>query len=155
MRVVRIFLVIVGALGAGGRLYAVDVDSDAIAKLERKVSEGGHGNVEVIEGSVTDAGLPDGEIDLVFLCNVYHHIDDQVAYFDHLRGDLSPDGRIAIVEGRPEGFGKWVSPAGHATPYEDVVAQMEEAGYGLDESHDFLPIQNLLVFRPLSLSAGL
>ena len=80
------------AVGAGGRVYAVDVNAGAVAALRRKVEDEGLANVEVVEGATTDARLPDGEIDLVFLCNVYHHIDAQVAYFDRLRADLSPAG---------------------------------------------------------------
>ena len=136
------------ALGPGGKLYAVDVDAEAVASLAAKIRQQGVPNVEVIEASTTDARLPDGEIDLVFLCNVYHHIDDQVAYFDRLRTDLSPGGRVAVVEGRSRGWAKWVSPAGHATARDELVAEMEQAGYRLEESYDFLPIQNLLIFRP-------
>ena len=136
------------AVGASGRVYAVDVDAGAVAALRRKVEDGGLANVEVVEGSTTDARLPGGEIDLVFLCNVYHHIDAHVAYFARLRADLSPAGRVAVVEARPDGWGMWVSPAGHATPRDALIAQMREAGYRLDERHDFLPIQHLLIFRP-------
>ena len=75
-------------------------------------------------------------------------IENRVSYFADLRADLSPAGRVAVVEPRTRGFGSLVSPAGHATETDVLRAEMEEAGYRLEESYDFLPVQNLLIFRP-------
>src|SRR5512141_2381614 len=41
--------------------------------------------------------LPE-RIDLAFLCNVYHHLPDQRAYFARLAPQLAPGARVAIVE---------------------------------------------------------
>lgn len=136
------------AVGPAGRVFAVEVSPGAIASLERKVRDEALANVEVIEGDAADPRLPDGTIDLVFLCDVYHHIGGRVEYFSRLQGDLASGGRVAIVEPRAHGFGRLVSPAGHATPAGELIAEMERAGYRLDRSFDFLPVQNLLVFRP-------
>ena len=142
------------AVGTMGHVYAVDVDSDALARLAAKIVDQDLANVDVVEGTATDAGLPEGGIDLVFLCDVYHHIRDRVSYFSHLRADLSSNGRVAIVEPRDHGFGSWVSPSGHATPRDELIAEMESAGYRVDASFDFLPVQNLLVFRIASTEGG-
>ncbi len=138
------------AVGPLGKLYAVDVAESAVRKLTAKVEKEQLHNVEVVKGSTTDAGLPDREIDLVFLCDVYHHIDDRVAYFSRLRTDLASDGRVAVVEPRDRGFGRLVSPAGHATPRDVLQDEMEAAGYRLESSLDFLPVQNLMIFRPVA-----
>ena len=136
------------AVGPMGKLYAVDVAESALGKLTAKVGKEQLDNVEVVKGSTTDPGLPDREIDLVFLCDVYHHIDDRVAYFSRLRTDLAPDGRVAVVEPKDHGFGSLVSPGGHATARDDLLGEMEAAGYRLESSFDFLPVQNLMIFRP-------
>lgn len=142
------------AVGPGGRVYAVEVASGALARLAAKVRDDDLSNVEVVEGTAADAHLPDGAIDLVFLCDVYHHISDRVSYFSHLRADLTSDGRVAIVEPRDHGFGSWISPSGHATPRDELIAEMESAGYQVEASFDFLPVQNLLVFRIASTEGG-
>lgn len=136
------------AIGGRGRLYAVDIDAGVVEALREKIESEGLDNAEAVKATSTDPNLADGLIDLVFLCDVYHHIANQESYFADLRRDLSPEGRVAIVEPRAQGFGSFLSPAGHATLREDLVREMEQAGYRLEQGFDFLPVQNLLIFRP-------
>ncbi len=80
------------AVGPGGVVYAVDVDEDMTGHLAERAADEGHRNVEVILGGYDDPRLPDGEVDLLFTSNTYHHIQDRVAYFANLRRDLNPMG---------------------------------------------------------------
>lgn len=137
------------AVGPEGRVYAVDVEEEVLRELREEVDARGYENVEVVLAEPDDPGLPDGEIDLAFFCNVYHHIEDRVAYFDHLRQDLASDGRVALVEPRGRAPFRWLSPPGHETPVEDLRREMESAHYGVDASFDFLPVQNFIIFTPI------
>lgn len=140
------------AVGPEGRVYAVDVDEGVVRELEEKVRERGYSNVEVVLAELDDPLLPDGEVDLVFLCNTYHHIDGRVAYFSRLETDLRDDGRVAIVEVRADfgGFARLLAPRSHSTAKETVVSEMEEAGYVGVEGFDFLPIQSFEIFARAS-----
>ena len=82
-------------------------------------------------------------VDLVFVCNTYHHIDDRVDYFTRLRSRLRSGGRVAVVDFRPE------SRRGppHKLASEVVEREMKAAGYVLAERHDFLAEQYFLVFE--------
>lgn len=81
-----------------------------------------------------------------FLLNTYHHLDARTDYFKRLRASLKPEGRVAIVDYRPE------SPAGAPKHMrlsaERITDEMTAAGYKPAGSFDFLPRQNFLVFRP-------
>ncbi len=138
------------AVGPRGRVYAVDVEEEVVGKLRAKVAEAGYSNVEVILGEFGDPLLPDERIDLVFLCNTYHHIDDRPAYFARLRADLGPRGRVAVVDVRSDlsGILSLFTDEGHDTPLDELGAEMSEAGYHRTEAFDFLPIQNFQVFAP-------
>ena len=135
------------AVGAGGRVYAVDVEADIVDGLRASVTSRGYDNVEAVLGDYDDPGLPDGEIDLVFLCNVYHHIDDRATYFSDLRRDLAPGARVAIIDigGAPPL--RWLSPPGHSTDLDTLVDEMAAAGYDVAARFDFLPLQNFVVFE--------
>ncbi len=135
------------AVGAGGRVYAVDVDADVVGGLRASVASRGYDNVEVVLAEYDDPGLPDGEIDMVFLCNVYHHIDDRVKYFSDLRGDLAPGARVAIVDIGGTAPVRWLSPPGYSTDLDTLVEEMTAAGYDVATSFDFLPLQNFVVFE--------
>ena len=92
--------------------------------------------------------LPDGEIDLVFLCNTYHHIDEQIAYFDRLRTDLKPTGRLAIVEPRGIFLVRRLLPAHHWSNVDELRQEMAEAHYRRVAGFDFLPLQSFEIFAP-------
>jgi SAM-dependent methyltransferase len=138
------------AVGPRGRVYAVDVDEEIVEKLRARVAEEGYSNVEVILGEFGDPKLPDARIDLVFLCNTYHHIDDRPDYFARLKMDLGPGGRVAVIDMRSDlsGFLSLFTDEGHDTPLDELDAEMNEAGYHRSEAFDFLPIQNFQVFAP-------
>ncbi len=135
------------AVGPEGRVYAVDVDSDLLAYLEERVREEGRTNVEVVRATADDPRLPEGEIDLVFLCNTYHHIEDRPAYFRRVLADLAPNGRVAIVEldERSGGFIHWI---GHFTTADAIAREMREAGYRQIADHPILDRQSFLIFGP-------
>jgi len=136
------------AVGPTGRVYAVEVEDDRVAELERRARDGGHDNVVVVKGEYADPLLPDGEIDLVLFCNSYHHIEDRVAYFDHLRSDLAEEGRVALLDLKASLLVRLLAPPDHWTTVETMTEEMEKASYALAESFDYLPAQNFTVFRP-------
>lgn len=136
------------AVGPTGRVYAVDVDREKLAGLRAEVRERGYTNVTVVEGALDDPRLPDGEVDLVFVCDTYHHLDARETYFRGVRRDLAAGGRLAIVEIRPDngGFWKLFLPAGHATALDVMERELGAAGYRPTARFDFLPLQHFAIF---------
>jgi ubiquinone/menaquinone biosynthesis C-methylase UbiE len=138
------------AVGPTGHVYAVEVDDDLVAALEKRVAEEGFGNVTVVLGGDDDPALPDGAIDLAFTCLTYHHIEGRPDYFRRLRGDLSERGRVAHLDDRPDvppPF-RWFQNEGHWSDPEAVRREMTEAGYRRLAEHDLLPVQSFQTFAP-------
>ena len=134
------------AVGPAGRVDAVDVDDDMVAYLTQQARERGAANVAVVRGEFEDPKLPDGEIDLLFTCNTYHHIADRPAYFRRVLDDLAPNGRVAIVE--YDGRAGWFPRTfGHVTPPDQIAREMREAGYEQLASHGVLARQSFQIFR--------
>jgi ubiquinone/menaquinone biosynthesis C-methylase UbiE len=133
------------AVGPSGRVHAVDVDEEMNEYLRKRVREAGLENVEVTLGRYEDPLLPAGEIDLIFTSNTYHHIEERPAYFRGILDDLAPGGRVAILDydGRK---GWFVRLVGHYTPKQEILREMEEAGYRLADDADFLDRQSFLIF---------
>jgi arsenite methyltransferase len=143
------------AVGPTGRVYAVEVDDELVAKLERLVTKRGLGNVEVVRGEFGDPLLPDGEIDLAMTCLTYHHIEDREAYFGKLLQDLSPRGRVAHLDDTGELPIPliWLNSKGHWTKPEDMKLEMESAGYARTDHFDFL-LQGYQIFAPSESAAA-
>jgi ubiquinone/menaquinone biosynthesis C-methylase UbiE len=135
------------AVGPQGRVWAADVDEEMNAFLRERVAEAGLANVEVVLAGLDDPKLPDGEIDLVFTSNTYHHIEARPDYFRRLRADLAPGARVAVIEYDGRG-GLFATLFGHHTGKELILREMQEAGYVPVADFDFLERQSFLVFRP-------
>ena len=105
-------------------------------------------NVIPVLASFDNPRLPPAAVDLVLVVDTFHHIDQRLGYFQRLSGVLRPGGRIAIIDWRidrlPVG-----PPPDHKIAREQVIAEMEAAGYRLvDERPTLLPYHYFLVFQP-------
>jgi ubiquinone/menaquinone biosynthesis C-methylase UbiE len=123
------------ATGPTGIAYAVDTDEDMLASVEDAAERAGLSNVRSILGGDDGPNLPE-RVDLAFLCNVYHHLPNQRAYFAQLAPWLAPGARIAIIEAMPGGL--MARLFGHVTPPERIRDDLRAVGYRLDASSDLL-----------------
>jgi ubiquinone/menaquinone biosynthesis C-methylase UbiE len=135
------------AVGPTGKVWAVDVDEDMNAYLRKRLDEEGIENVEVVLATFDDPLLPDGEVDLLFTSDTYHHVQERPAYFRRLHADLAPGGRVAVLEfdGRKGWFVRLMK---HYTEKDLLLREMQEAGYRADQDLDFLDRQSFVVFAP-------
>jgi ubiquinone/menaquinone biosynthesis C-methylase UbiE len=86
------------AVGDKGTVYAVDIDSKLIDHIQQKVKQQGISNVQTVLGQFGDPMLPSTTVDVAFLHDVLHHIEDRPGYLKQVTRYLAPSGRIAIVE---------------------------------------------------------
>ncbi len=143
------------AVGPTGRVYAVDVDANVILELTQTVDDEGLQNVQIVLGDYHDPRLPDHSIDLVLLVNSYHHIEQRPAYFEQLRADLEPSGRVAVIDPDDEldGMMGLFLSEGHTSSRRAIRDEMTAVGYSLAASFDFLPVQVFEVFTPVARTA--
>lgn len=136
------------AVGPRGTVYAVEVTDKKVKSLTAQVRQKGYTNIQVVRGQFKDPLLPDHSINLVFCCNTYHHIDDRTAYFDRLRTDLAPTGRVAIVDFKHKqaGLAKLLVPKNHSTAEHLLLDEMAKAGYTPLTTHNFLGEQHFIIF---------
>jgi ubiquinone/menaquinone biosynthesis C-methylase UbiE len=132
--------------GPTGRVYAVDVDPDMVRHLNRRVRDAGLDNVRSVLADPDDPLLEDASVNRFFICDTWHHIEDQAKYLALMKRMLRPNGEVVMID-----FKKEATPMG--PPLEmriargDLVRQMEGAGFRLAAEHTFLPYQYFLVFR--------
>lgn len=137
------------AVGSNGRVVAVEVDEELVQSLAEQFPPD-RSNVEIVLGGFEDPGLDDGSVDLILIVNTYHHIEDRPDYFRRLQRDLRPGGRVAVIEPNQDLHGvlSLALDEGHKSSAPAVVAEMAQAGYRLEASFEFLPVQIFEVFEP-------
>jgi ubiquinone/menaquinone biosynthesis C-methylase UbiE len=85
-------------VGETGRVYAVDIVPTFVAHIRDEVAARGLTQVTPVLGSDVSANLPPGAVDVVFVCDTYHHFEDYEAMLGSIHSVLRPGGRLVIVE---------------------------------------------------------
>ncbi|HYN05413.1 MAG TPA: methyltransferase domain-containing protein [Vicinamibacteria bacterium] len=133
------------AVGEAGRVFAVDVSPDMVRHLNRRLRDAGVRNVTTVLSDPDDPLLPDASVDRFVIVDTWHHIEDQPKYLGLLKRMLKPGGQVIHID-----FQKRELPVGPPPAMkiarEDLVKQMEGAGFALLTEHTFLPYQYFLVF---------
>jgi len=140
----------VEAVTETGIVYAVDVEPEMLAYAKESII---HMHVpytaEFILARPDNPKLPFESIDLLFVCNTVHHLEERSKYFRDLRSSLKPGGRISIIDFYPdERSGDLGFPKHHLVSQETVIKELTDAGYKLHREHSFLLKQYFLEFTP-------
>jgi len=124
-----------------GKVYAVDIDQ----KLLDIAAKDAPANLKTVLATPDDPRLPDGSVDVIFFCDVLHHIENRAAYYPKLAKALKPGGRIVVIE-----FYKKDMPIGPPPSMklsdDEVIAEFRGAGFALSKRLDILPYQYYLFF---------
>lgn len=134
-------------VGDSGKVFAVDVSPEMILHMNRRARDLKVANVVALLAPADDPLLPDSSVDRFFVCDTWHHIQDQPQYLGLMRRMLKPGGQVVMID-----FQKRELPVGPPVAMKisrgDLVKQMESNGFRLAKEHTFLPYQYFLVFTP-------
>ena len=136
----------IAMVGKTGRVLAVDIQPEMLRLLEARANEQALKNVELIQGSVIDPKLPEGELDLIMLVDVYHEFSYPEQMLRAMRQALKPDGRLVLVEFRLEDPSVPIKLE-HKMSKEQVKKELLPNGYKLAEEFDKLPWQHVMFFQ--------
>ncbi len=125
-----------------GKVYAVDIDE----KLLKIAGKDAPKNMVTVLAAPDDARLPAASVDTIFFCDVLHHIDKRPAYYAKLAQALKPGGRIVIIEFHKKEMDVGPPPSMKLSDQE-VIAELDKAGFRLAKRMDFLPYQYYLSFE--------
>ena len=124
-----------------GKVYAVDIDRELLAIAGKNAPA----NLETVLAAPDDPRLPEQSVDIIFFCDVLHHVDNRAAYYPKLAQALKPGGRIVVIE-----FYKKDLPIGPPASMklsdEEVIGEFRNAGFTLAKRLDILPYQYYLFF---------
>jgi precorrin-6B methylase 2 len=86
------------AVGPTGHVYAVDIDADALEKLQKNLAAEDTSRVTRIHSMPDDPMLPAERLDAAVVVNAYHEFKAYTAMLRHLKSALKPGGRLVLVE---------------------------------------------------------
>ena len=114
-----------------GKVYAVDINPEAIRYVQERVHKEKLTNVKTILGTADNPRLPANSVDAVLLLKTYHEVAQPVELMRNLRSALRADARVGIIDRNGNG-------ENHGVQKKVVIQEVESAGYRLLEEHDEL-----------------
>ncbi len=128
----------------GAKVIAADVDDEFQEFLKERIEKNNLKNIETRKIPYDSPNLKVEEVDMVFIANTYHHIENRPVYFAKVKEGTKPEGALVIID-----FYKSEIPVGppldHKLSMDVVVNELKKAGYtSFDVNVDLLPYQYII-----------
>ena len=133
-------------VGPSGTVYANDINRKSLEHLRQRVKREEFKNIKIIQGEMNDPKLPKNKLDMAFMINVYHHLDDPVPLVRKILPSLKPNGVLAIVECDPDKT-DWGASHG-CTRKKDMREELNQAGFKILKIETFLNEDSIYIASP-------
>jgi predicted methyltransferase len=117
-------------VGAGGAVYAEDINPEAIEYIARRAVREKLQNVRPVLGTVDDTKLPPGSVDAVLILKTYHEMARPIPLMEKLKLSLRPGAKVGIIDRNGDGTNHGIMP-------EVVEREMAQAGFKRVGKYDF------------------
>jgi tRNA A58 N-methylase Trm61 len=131
-----------------GFVYAVEIQQEFLDLLMENMRR--HGVAERVKpvlGTVQDPRLPDGQLDLILLVDVYHEFDFPYEMTRAMARALKRGGRLILVEYRGEDPAVPIKPLHKMTVAQVKKEMAVHRELRFDQVVETLPRQHVIVFR--------
>ncbi len=129
-----------------GKVYAVEIQDDAIKYLKKRSKQLKQTNVVVVKGGEQSPNLPENSIDLAMMVDVYHELFYPHEMLQAIRRSLKPNGKLLLLEYRAEDPKVEIKEL-HKMSVAQVDKELTSNGFHLVQDGEFMPIQHFLVFE--------
>jgi SAM-dependent methyltransferase len=133
------------AVGPEGKVYAIDIAPKLVDFMKERAAKRGYDNVEPRLCSEKSIDMPANSVDVVFVCDTYHHFEYPQATLASIHKALRPGGHLVIVdfERIPGKSRPWI--LGHVRAGKEVFSkEITAAGFELVEEPDLGLKENYL-----------
>lgn len=129
-----------------GKVYAIEIQDDAIAYLQKKNKELNVSNVTVVKGAEQNLNLSPASLDLAIMVDVYHELLYPMEYLQSIKQALKPGGKLLLLEYKAEEPGVEIKKE-HKMSVAQVKKELKANGFKMVQNGQFLPLQHFLVFQ--------
>lgn len=94
-------LLLAPVVAPAGVVYAVDIEPLFLKLISQRAADLDIGNVVAVLNREDDITLPEAAVDVVFIADTYHWLDDPQVMMASVRRALAPGGRLVLLEYDP------------------------------------------------------
>ena len=116
-----------------GRVYAVDIQEEALAALRTKADSLKLNNIKSIRADLEQSlgsSIQSGLLDLVLLTNLLFQVKHRQEILSEAKRALRPGGRLLLVDWRPEAL---VGPTEGRIPLTEAKEMVQGAGFEFEK----------------------
>ncbi len=129
-----------------GKVYAIDIEPEMIRYIHHKAMINDIKNIEAILTEPDDPKVP-GDSDIVFICDVLHHIENKSLWVKKVHDQMKKGARLILIEFKegdlPEG-----PPEKIKISQNEITKIVINGGFTRISADDkLLPYQTFLVFK--------
>lgn len=139
-------------VGSCGKVYAVDISEEFTSHIEKTAKEQGLTNIQTVVCKSDSVELPQNSVDLVFICDTYHHFEYPYKTMRSIHRALKPGGEVVLIDfQRIEGVSdEWI--LGHVRAGQNVFTkEILDSGFvQVEEKLDLLDESYFVRFRKKS-----
>ena len=139
-------------VGKTGKVYASDIDENALAFLEERRKNAGMDNISIIHGKEDDPMIPKSSVDLVLIVNTIHLVKEKTVFLSNIRNSLKEKGKLVFVQWDAEKMDSelpgWDTKDRELYLMQTMLNMIYDANYEVLEIKDFLPMQLIYICQP-------
>lgn len=132
-------------VGPTGKIYANDIDSDALAYLQERCKRANITNVKTILGGETDPLFPKKSLDMIFMVWTYHYVEKPLPLLKNLPQYIKPGGTVVLVEPKPELY--FHDGKDEGISIDRMHSDAEQAGFKLVRTEEYLQEDYIFVLE--------
>lgn len=118
------------AVGQKGKVFAVDIAKNFLEHIQKTSRQLNLKTVKTVLASDQSANLPEGSVDVAFICDTYHHFEFPQKTMASIHKALKPGGRVMLIDFHriPGKSSEWTLD--HVRAGQEVFErEIEEAGF--------------------------
>lgn len=129
------------------KIIAADVDERFIKYIDDRILKEKKNNITSRKAEYEKPPIGEKEADIVFMVDVYHHIENRKDYFSLVKKGLKPNGEMVIVDFKKGDF-EHGPPNEMKIHQQDIINEMKLSGFKLvTQDTTTLKYQYMLKFK--------
>jgi cyclopropane fatty-acyl-phospholipid synthase-like methyltransferase len=126
-----------------GQVIATDIEPDMVRYMTERAAREGLPNLRAVRTPPDDPQLAAQSVDRILVVDVWHHLDNRVAYARALALALRPGGKLAIVDFKRDSTHG--PPPAHRLASDEILRELRDAGLAASLSATVLPEQYIVI----------
>ncbi|MEN8153483.1 MAG: class I SAM-dependent methyltransferase [Acidobacteriota bacterium] len=132
-------------VGNKGKIFANEINSGKLEYIRNKYKREGITNITTILGEIDDPLFPERDLNMIFMCYVFHHLEKPVPFMNNLKKYLEPGATVVILEQEPLKTG-----SSHFLKKEVILKNIKDSDFKILKTEDFLKKDNIYICIPES-----